>query len=93
VKDGCPFLASSFRHVKEEDNNSKCFINDKFIFACPKTNQQRSGEKGSRSLGPAICGTYPVLLKITGCCGTRGVYAPQGCTDSPRAIPVIFVGI
>jgi len=29
----------------------------------------------------------PVLLEKTGRYGTRGVYAPQGCSNSPRAYP------
>jgi len=33
---------------------------------------------------------YPVLLKITGRCETHGVHAPLGCSNSPRALPVIF---
>jgi hypothetical protein len=51
--------------------------------------RKRTKRKGSRSLGPAVQG-YPALLKITGRCKTRGVYAPQGCSNSCSAIPVIF---
>ena len=52
-------------------------------FRVQKTNQQRSGEKGSRPLAASllVCG-FPVLLEITGRCETRGVYAPQGCSNS-----------
>jgi len=65
----------------------------------PKETNQR---KGSLSLAASLLsafGGYPVLLKKTGRCETRGVYAPQGCSDSrslrhfmasltARAIPV-----
>jgi hypothetical protein len=36
-----------------------------FIFVCPKTNQQQSGEKDSRSLAVSLLsasGEFPVLL-------------------------------
>jgi hypothetical protein len=80
VKDGCPFLASSFGHAKEEDKNSKCsFINSSFLFA------QKRTKKGSQSLVP-LSAESPVLLEITGRCETR---PPVADSDSPRAFPVI----
>ena len=59
---------------------------------------QKTNPKGQPSIR-----RFPVLLEITGRCETRGVYAPQGCSNSrslrhdmapltSRTYPVIFVG-
>jgi len=52
-----------------------------------ETNQQRSGEEKPftcRFAAGSALRNYPALLEITGRCETRGVYAPQGRSDSPR---------
>ena len=65
-----------------------------FIFACPKMNQKGQPFTRRFAAGSTVS-NYPALLKITGRCETRtplrGVYTPlAGCSDSPRALPVIF---
>jgi len=58
-----------------------------------KTNQQRSGENGSRSLGPALQ-DFPALLKMPGRCETRPADGePQTVLALFPVISVLLAGV
>jgi len=67
------------------------FLNLFIFFACPKKTNQKKGQPIIRRFTAVpLSAEFPTQLKKDGRCGTRGVYAPQGCSNSPRAVSIFF---